>query len=189
MIDREPPNAAQWSERRFCAPLRGWFEPSAPCLAGETAYRRPSGAGIRGISVTRRRATKTGAIVVTALLLTLTSEAEARCAQEDLAGRWRVFTMGVNVAGLGSVHECPVTVDNAGAFQPTACVDDGVATLASSGLEVARNCRLTGDFILILNDGRELTCPVSGLVSISKEVISGSLACGPSKSLLNMVRR
>ena len=131
---------------------------------------------------------KTGAIVVTALLLTFASEAEARCAQEDLAGRWRAFIMGINVAGLGSVHECPVTADSAGEFTPTACVDDGI-TLASSGLQVARNCRLTGDFILILDDGREITCPVSGLVSISKEIISGSVACGDSESLLNMLKR
>jgi hypothetical protein len=137
----------------------------------------------------KERATKTGAIVVTVLLLTLALEAEARCTQEDLAGRWRVFTMGVNPAGLGSGHECPVTFDSAGEFQPTACVDDGGVTLASSGLEVARNCRLRGDFILILEDGRELTCPVSAAVSISKEIIIGSVACGPSKSLLNMLKR
>jgi hypothetical protein len=83
----------------------------------------------------------------------------------------------------------PVTFDSAGEFQPTACVDDGGVTLASSGLEVAGNCRLRGDFILILEDGREITCPVSGLVSISKEIISGSVACGASESLLNMVKR
>ena len=65
---------------------------------------------------------KTGAIVVTMLLLGLASEAEARCAQEDLAGRWRAFIMGINQAGLGSVHECPVTSDSAGEFEPTACV-------------------------------------------------------------------
>jgi hypothetical protein len=138
--------------------------------------------------MTRRRAMKTGAIVVTVLLLALASEAEASCAQEDLAGRWRAFIMGINQAGQGSVQECPVTSDSAGEFQPTACVG-GTVTLASSGLEVATNCRLRGDFILILEDGREITCPVSGLVSISKEIISGSVACGDSESLLNMVKR
>jgi hypothetical protein len=138
--------------------------------------------------MTRRRAMKTGAIVVTVLLLTLASEAEASCPQEDLAGRWRAFIMGINFAGLGSVHECPVTSDSAGEFEPTACVD-GEVTLASSGLEVARNCRLTGDFILILEDGTEITCPVSAAVSISKEIISGRVACGDSESLLNMVKR
>jgi hypothetical protein len=139
-------------------------------------------------TMNRRRLMKTGAIVASVLLVTLASEAEARCAQEDLAGRWRAFIMGVNQAGQGSVQECPVTADSAGEFQPTPCVG-GVVTLASSGLEVRRNCRLTGDFILILEDGREITCPVSAAVSISKEIISGNVACGDSGSLLNMVKR
>jgi hypothetical protein len=54
MIDREPPNADKTHGavvgKTVLRDLRGWFEPSEPCLAGETAYRRPSGAGIRGIS-------------------------------------------------------------------------------------------------------------------------------------------
>ena len=54
MIDREPPNADKTQGAvvgtTVLRDLRRWFEPSEPCLAGETTYRRPSGAGIRGIS-------------------------------------------------------------------------------------------------------------------------------------------
>jgi hypothetical protein len=58
MIDREPPNVDKTQGavlgKTVLRDLRGWFEPSDPCLAGEAAYRRPSGAGIRGISASTR---------------------------------------------------------------------------------------------------------------------------------------
>jgi hypothetical protein len=67
------------------------------------------------------------------------------------------------------------------------CVDRTTA-LSSSGLEVARNCKLTGIFILEFPSG-EQQCDVSAQMSISKEIISGSVTCGQTAFLLSMLKR
>jgi hypothetical protein len=124
-----------------------------------------------------------------ALMLTLVAPlapAHAACELSDLDGRWRAHMLTVNAAGRSLVQECQITANEDGEFQRTRCAS---IELDSDGLEVARNCQLTGAFILGLG-GNELQCDVSATISISKEIISGRVACDPQPVfLLNMIKR
>jgi len=126
------------------------------------------------------------AALLTALVAPL-ALAQAACEPGDLTGRWRAYMVGVNNAGRSFVQECRVTVDSEGEFQPDLCADR-ITTLSSSGLEVARNCRVTGTFILEFPGG-EQQCEVSAQMSIRTEVIAGSVTCGQTAFLLNMIKR
>ena len=126
------------------------------------------------------------AALLIALVVPL-APAQAACKIGDLAGRWRAYMVGVNAAGRSFVQECRVTANSEGEFQPDLCADRAT-TLSSSGLEVARNCRLTGTFILEFPTS-ELQCGVSAQISISKEIIGGAVTCNQNAFLLNMLKR
>jgi hypothetical protein len=127
-----------------------------------------------------------GAALLVALVAPL-APAQAACEIGDLAGRWRAYMVGVNASGRSFVQECSVTANSEGEFRPARCAGR-TTTLSASGLEVARNCRLTGTFILELPN-RELECDVRAQISISKEIIAGGVTCDEDVFLLNMLRR
>jgi hypothetical protein len=131
--------------------------------------------------------TKATLAALLALASLAPTAADAACAGDDLAGRWRLYMIGI-VGGRGIVQECPVTITRDGSIASTECT---TVALSSDGLELRRNCRLTGTFILDITGGGQLQCEVSAQMTIDTEAVGGRVQCGAGEPvfMLNMIKR
>jgi len=121
------------------------------------------------------------------LLAVVCGQAQAACKQSDLLDRWSAYAVGQSPAEL-FVQECTIHITSTGEFRYGSKCTDG-SILTSTGMLVRNNCRVSGTFTQTL-DGEDVSCEISGMVSASKEVISGVSECDEGTFFLfSMIRR
>jgi len=127
-------------------------------------------------------------VCVIALVMILAVEAEAKCKQQDLRGRWDVYGFLDSPLDLEGTLNCVFVLNKSGKFSDGICV--ARSSSASGGsvnrgrLTIKGNCAVSGE---IKNTD---SCRWSGTMTRNKDMISGVYDCGLNEvGLMNMVRR